>query len=66
MLHDVIRGGIPVKGYYHWSLHDNFEWADGYKIPFGLYRVDKETKARTPTESAEVYGKIAKGNVLPE
>lgn len=66
VLHEVIKGGVPVLGYFHWSLHDNFEWADGYKIPFGLYRVDKKTKERIPTESAAVYGEIARGNALPE
>ena len=55
VLHDVIQGGVPVEGYFHWSLLDNFEWADGYKIPFGLYRVDKDTKERIPTVSAAVY-----------
>ena len=65
VLHGVIQGGVPVRGYFHWSLIDNFEWADGYKIPFGLYRVDRETKERTPTESAAVYGAISRGNALP-
>ena len=40
--------------------------ADGFKIPFGLYRVDRETKERIPTESAAVYREISRGNVLPE
>ncbi|MBE0633266.1 family 1 glycosylhydrolase, partial [Candidatus Bathyarchaeota archaeon] len=41
---------------------DNFEWSDGFKIHFGLYRVDKDTKKRTPTKTVEIYRKIALTN----
>jgi beta-glucosidase len=51
--------GIDVRGYYHWSLMDNFEWALGFKPHFGLYSVDRTTFARTPTKGAEVFGTIA-------
>jgi beta-glucosidase/6-phospho-beta-glucosidase/beta-galactosidase len=53
------RAGVDVRGYYHWSLIDNFEWAEGYAPRFGLYRVDYDTFARTPTEGATLYGEIA-------
>jgi beta-glucosidase len=51
--------GVDVRGYYHWSLYDNFEWAEGFVPRFGLYRVDYATYARTPTEGATVLGRIA-------
>jgi beta-glucosidase len=58
--------GADVRGYYHWSLYDNFEWTFGYVPRFGLYTVDSTTYARTPTEAATVYGQIAQGRVLTD
>ncbi len=51
--------GVDVRGYYHWSLTDNFEWAEGYEPRFGLYRVNYDTYARTPTEGVTVLGEIS-------
>lgn len=51
--------GVDVRGYYHWSLMDNFEWAEGYGPAFGLYNVELSTYLRTPTEGATVLGDIA-------
>lgn len=56
--------GVDVRGYYHWSIYDNFEWMLGYAPRFGLYRVDYETFVRTPTEGATVFGDIAKSRAL--
>ena len=58
------RAGADVRGYYHWSLTDNFEWAEGFAPHFGLYTVDYGTYARSPTEGAEVLGEIAKARAL--
>ena len=63
----AIEHGTNVLGYFHWSLLDNFEWADGYKGRFGLYRVDLEDPAlhRVRTKSAGVYSRIARANGIP-
>lgn len=50
--------GADIRGYYHWSLTDNFEWAEGFGPRFGLYNVDYTSYARTPTEGADVYKAI--------
>ena len=47
--------GVPVKGYFLWSLLDNYEWADGYNKRFGITYVDFKTQKRTPKLSAEFY-----------
>ncbi|KAK8618307.1 hypothetical protein V6N13_132302 [Hibiscus sabdariffa] len=54
-LSTAIRKGANVKGYFAWSLLDNFEWNNGYTIQFGLYHVDHETLTRTPKLSATWY-----------
>lgn len=63
-LKTAMDDGIPVQGYCHWSLLDNFEWIFGYKPRFGLHSVDPVTFARTPKPSAGVYGAIARRNAL--
>ncbi|XP_068663041.1 beta-glucosidase 18-like [Aristolochia californica] len=54
-LRDAMRKGANVKGYFAWSLIDNFEWVEGYKIRYGLYYVDYKTLERTPKLSALWY-----------
>jgi beta-galactosidase len=49
---------IDVRGYFHWALTDNYEWAKGFGQKFGLYSVDLETKLRKSRKSAEVLKEI--------
>lgn len=64
-LHRAVSEGFPVKGYFLWSLLDNFEWADGYDKRFGIYYVDYATKNRSPKLSADWYREvIARNSVL--
>lgn len=64
-LHAEIAAGAPVRGYIHWSALDNFEWALGYRMRFGLVGVDWATQARTVRPSARFLGEIARANRLP-
>ncbi|MCP4619467.1 MAG: beta-glucosidase [Bradyrhizobium sp.] len=56
--------GVPVHGYFLWSLIDNFEWADGYEQRFGLYYVDFATQRRTPKLSASFYRETIARNAV--
>jgi beta-glucosidase len=53
-----------VRGYFHWSLLDNFEWAEGYAPRFGLFAVDYATQERRVRDSARVYERIARMRVF--
>jgi len=57
--------GVPVKGYFHWSTMDNFEWTAGYGTRFGLVHVDYETLKRTPKLSASFFRELAARNQVP-
>ncbi|MFC1878842.1 glycoside hydrolase family 1 protein [Chloroflexota bacterium] len=64
-LHQVWRAvnfNYPVKGYFHWTLVDNFEWERGWTQRFGLWELDTETQARTKRPSADLYADICKVN----
>ncbi len=56
--------GVPIAGYLHWSLLDNYEWADGFGGRFGLIEVDYATQGRTPRESAKKLAEIIRRNEL--
>jgi beta-glucosidase len=57
-----LRDGIDVRGYFYWSMLDNFEWLLGYRPRFGLIGVDRTTQKRTVKPSAEFLGRIARAN----
>jgi beta-glucosidase len=59
-LRSCLTDGLPVLGYIHWSLIDNFEWRSGYGPRFGLYEVDRTTFKRKPKPSAARYGNLIK------
>jgi beta-glucosidase len=63
-LADAMAAGLPVLGYVHWTLLDNFEWIFGYKPHFGLCSVDRQTFKRTPKPSASVLAGIARANAV--
>ena len=54
----IADGGIPLKGYLHWSLMDNFEWQKGFSMQFGLIAVDRSNMKRTPKESLSLLGSM--------
>ena len=70
-LSEVLRGvrralddGVDIRGYFVWSLLDNFEWSHGFGPKFGLHSVDRETFARHPKPSASWFGAVARANSL--
>lgn len=64
-VHDAIKDGADVRGYLHWSLLDNYEWAEGFKQRFGLIEIDYNTLTRSIRPSARVYEDICRRNALP-
>ncbi len=66
--HAALRQGVDLRGYFAWSLLDNFEWSLGYSKRFGLVHVDYQTQRRTPKASAHFYSEVIRtsGGVLSE
>jgi beta-glucosidase len=65
-LQRAIAEGAPVKGYFHWTLVDNFEWIEGYTLQFGLIANDLVAQTRMPKPSAALYARIARENAIAE
>jgi len=63
-VHKAIEEGADVRGYFHWSLIDNFEWDKGFEPRFGLIEIDYQTLKRIPRPSARVYAEICKNNAI--
>ena len=64
---DAVDAGVDVRGYFYWSLFDNFEWAWGYDKRFGIVRVDYDTQERSLKDSGREYGRIiAARDLAPE
>jgi beta-glucosidase len=61
-VHAAIEAGADVRGYFVWSLLDNFEWSHGYSKRFGIVHVDFETQKRTPKDSARFYAEVIASN----
>jgi len=64
-LHRLIGEGKDIRGYFHWTLTDNFEWSEGWGLRFGLFELDASTQQRTMRPSGRLYGAIAQANGLP-
>jgi beta-glucosidase len=64
-LHRAIEAGVDVRGYFAWSLLDNFEWAWGYSQRFGIVHVDFATQRRTPKQSGLVFRDLIGANAVP-
>ena len=57
----ALNDGMDIRGYFYWSLLDNYEWAEGYHMKFGLYEVNFKTQERKLREGAKIYRQIIKG-----
>jgi beta-glucosidase len=66
MVQRAISSGIPVRGYFHWTLVDNFEWNNGWHVRFGLIDLDPQTQRRSPRRSASMFGEICRANAITE
>ncbi|MDF2145151.1 GH1 family beta-glucosidase [Knoellia sp. p5-6-4] len=61
---DAVDRGVPVKGYFYWSLMDNYEWSWGYSQRFGIVRVDYQTQERTIKDSGHLYARVIAARAL--
>jgi beta-glucosidase len=65
-MHRAIRKGADVRGYYHWTLVDNYEWGEGWTTRFGLFALDPKTQVRTPRPSARLFQELVRANAITE
>lgn len=61
-VHECIQAGYNVRGYFHWSIVDNFEWSEGWGLRFGLYELDLQTRERRARPSAALYREIIRNS----
>lgn len=61
---EAVKDGADVRGYFHWSLTDNFEWNKGFWPRLGLFAMDYKTMTRTPRSSSKIYAKICQDNAI--
>ncbi|UNQ73328.1 beta-galactosidase BgaS [Infirmifilum sp. NZ] len=66
VMEKALESGVDIRGYLHWALTDNYEWASGFRLKFGLFEVDLLTKERKPRFSATLYRRIVENNGVPE
>jgi beta-glucosidase len=60
----LLSEGIDLRGYFHWTLADNFEWNEGWHLRFGLYELDPATQVRRARPSAQVYERVIRESRL--
>ncbi len=65
-VHQLLEKKFDIRGYFHWSLVDNFEWSEGWTLRFGLYELDPRTQERRPRPSSELYRAIIQQNGICE
>ena len=65
-LHGLIEQGHDIRGYLHWTLTDNFEWNEGWRLRFGLVALDPQTQQRTLRSSATLFSEIIRDNGLAD
>ncbi len=63
-LHKLIGEGHDIRGYFHWTLTDNFEWTEGWRLRFGLFELNPATQERTIRSSGRLYREIVRANQL--
>ena len=63
-MHSLIHEGFDLRGYFHWTLTDNFEWSEGWRLRFGLVALDPDSQLRTMRGSGRLYGTIVRSNEL--
>jgi beta-glucosidase len=66
MLHRAVSEGIPVRGYLHWTLVDDFEWAEGWETHLGLVAMNRATQERMPRKSSALFAEICRANAITE
>jgi beta-glucosidase len=64
--HNAIQAGVNLRGYFVWSLMDNFEWCQGYRPRFGIIRTNYQTQKRTPKQSAHWYSQVISQNGISD